>query len=85
MKTKDSELNLIWDELKSIFWEYRRMDSKIISRLNAIGVEVEKNKSHAKLYFNIHGERKFTVISSTPSDKQAGRQILRQIRRMYER
>ena len=84
MKTKDAELNQIWEELKNIFMDYRGLNASVIRRLKGLGWEATKDGAHGKIYMKIHGEEKMMVVSCSPSDKQAGRQILRQIRRMYE-
>ena len=80
MKTKSEELNLFWCELQRIFMDYKKLTSKVIKDLEGLGFKVDKGKNHTKIIMPVG----IMVISNTPSDKQAGRQILRQIRRMYE-
>ena len=84
MKTKDEELQLIWDDLVRVFMGYKKLTPKLCKRLEGLGYKITKEGDHAKVYMNIHGSERCMVISTTPSDKNAGRQILRQIRRMYE-
>ena len=80
MKTTSKELQLIWNDLEKIFNEYKSLNSKVIRSLESLGFIVEKGKCHTKIIMPVG----MMVISNTPSDFQAGRQILRQIRRMYE-
>lgn len=80
MKTKSPKLNEIWEDLIDIFRDYRGMSCRTIERLNAIGFDVNKGSNHSKIYMHVG----VMIVSNTPSDYQAGRQILRQIRRMYE-
>ena len=60
--------------------EYTHLNAKTIRDIKGVGFRVEKGKVHSKVIMPVG----MMVISNTPSDKQAGRQILRQIRRMYE-
>lgn len=80
MKTKSPQLNEIWKDLVSIFNEYHSMSCRTIERLTALGFNVNKGSTHSKIYMPVG----IMIVSNTPSDYQAGRQILRQIRRMYE-
>lgn len=81
IKTTNKDLELIIEELTDIFIDYRGLNGKIINRLLQIGFYVIKGNNHSKIVMPVGT----MVISNTPSDKNAGRQILRQIRRMYER
>lgn len=81
MKTTSESLNKIWPELIDIFGQYKKLDSRTVSRLTSIGFIVFRFGAHAKITMPVG----VMTISTTPSDKHAGRQILRQIRRMYER
>ena len=80
MKTTSKELQKIWEDLKRIFMEYTYLNAKTIRDIEGLGFRIEKGKVHSKVIMPVG----MMVISNTPSDKQAGRQILRQIRRMYE-
>ena len=80
MKTKSNELNLIWHDLESIFLDFKGVNSRVIKDLAKLGIEVY-GTSHPKI--RIKGV--VITLSTTPSDTYAGRQILRQIRRVYER
>lgn len=80
MKTKSEELNFIWGELQRIFMDYKKINARTIQDLENLGFTVNKGRVHTKIIMPVG----IMVISNTPSDKQAGRQILRQIRRMYE-
>ena len=85
MKTTDEQLNKIWDSLEDIFMDYKGLSLTVCRQLEGLGFRVEKTSKHSKIYMPIRGQERMMVVSNTPSDKHAGRQILRQIRRMYER
>lgn len=80
----DDNLILWFKELEEFFLNYKQMSTKAINKLNTLGIRVERRNNHCKLYFKIYDKEKFMIISSTPSDKNVGRQILRQIRRMFK-
>lgn len=80
MTTTSAELNKIWPELTDIFMSYTNFNSRTAKRLTAIGFGINRCNNHIKIIMPVGT----MIISSTPSDNQAGRQILRQIRRMYE-
>lgn len=79
MKTKSAELKLIWEDLEAIFLDYNGVNARVIKDLAKLGFEVYGNK-HPK----IRVKGKIITMDKTPSDVNAGRQILRQIRRIYE-
>ncbi len=81
MKTKSKELQKIWPELERIFMDYKGLSDRVVRDLGNIGFGVQKGSNHSKIIMPVGT----MIVSNTPSDKQAGRQILRQIRRMYER
>ena len=80
LKTTSEELNKIWNELIEIFIDYTGLNNKLIKSLEAVGFDVKRGRCHTRIVMPVGT----MIISNTPSDKQAGRQILRQIRRMYE-
>ena len=80
MKTNSKELNLIWQDLENIFLDFKGVNKNVIKDLNKLGFEVYGNK-HPKIQIKGY----VITLCTTPSDKYAGRQILRQIRRLYER
>lgn len=80
MKTKSEELNLIWHDLEKIFLNFKGVNKRVIIDLAKLGIEVYGN-GHPKI--RIKGY--VITLCTSPSDKYAGRQILRQIRRLYER
>ena len=84
MKTNNETLKEIWDDLSDIFENFKKFDYKIQNRLQKLGFEVVYTGKHPKMYFYIDNIRYCITLCSTPSDKYAGRQILRQIRRYYE-
>lgn len=79
MKTTNEELNLIWADLEAIFLDFKGVTSKVRKDLKKLGFEVYGN-GHPKM--RVKGQ--VITLCVTPSDKYAGRQILRQIRRVYE-
>lgn len=79
MKTTSEELNLIWAGLEVIFLDFKGVTSKVRKDLKKLGFEVYGN-GHPKI--RVKGQ--VITLCVTPSDKYAGRQILRQIRRVYE-
>lgn len=81
MKTKSKELQKIWPELEKIFMDYKGLSDRVVRDLYNVGFDVKKGSNHSKIIMPVGT----MIVSNTPSDKQAGRQILRQIRRMYER
>lgn len=85
MKTSSKDLQVIWDELQDIFKDFHKLNSSHLDRLRKLGFEVVYNSKHPKIYIPRNGKTYCVVFSSTPSDKYAGRQILRQIRSIYER
>lgn len=85
LKTNNTELNRIWPELCDIFDDYRGLNLRNIRKLESLGIKAEKAGSgHYKFRFLVSGRAYNIICSATPSDFQAGRQILRQIRRLYE-
>lgn len=85
MKTNNKTLLEKWDELSDIFSDFKRYKDLDINKLHKLGFEVVYNGKHPKMYFYIDNKKYYITLSSTPSDKYAGKQILRQIRRYYER
>lgn len=80
MQTQSEQLNKIWSELIDIFIDYKGLSVRVIQRLETLGFIINKGSNHSKIIMPVG----MMVVSNTPSDKHAGRQILRQIRRMYE-
>lgn len=86
MKTTSKDLLPIWDELQDIFKDFVKLSRKHLKRLRKLGFKVVYNKSnHPKIYIPRNGVTYCVTFSTTPSDRYAGRQILRQIRAIYER
>ena len=80
MKTKSKELNRIWQSLESIFLNFKGVTPRVKKDLLKLGIEVYGDK-HPKII--LKGE--VITLCTSPSDIYAGRQILRIIRRIYER
>lgn len=85
LKTTNPDLLLIWDELQDIFLDFRKLTQRDIDRLNKLGLKTTYEGKHPKIYIVRHGVTHSVTFCSTPSDKYAGRQILRHIRSVYER
>lgn len=79
MKTTSEELILIWADLQAIFLNFKGVNKRVIKDLQKLGIKVYGN-GHPKIRI----KDQVITLSVTPSDKYAGRQILRQIRRLYE-
>ena len=78
------ELVAMWPELCSIFEDYNKCSEKVLNKIRSLGIEAEKcGSGHMKLTFTVRGRNANIICSATPSDSQVGRQILRQIRRLY--
>lgn len=75
----------LWEQLESIFEDFDKISNRLIKKLETLGFEVAYTGKHPKMYVYRNGKRYCITLSCTPSDKYAGRQILRQIRKVYER
>lgn len=85
MTTNSKDLKPIWNELECIFKSYKKYNDDIETRLKKLNINTTRVKgNHVKLCFLIDGIKKYVTIATTPSDTYAGKQILRQIRRLYE-
>lgn len=85
LKTNNKVLGKIWDNLLDIFLDYKSYNSQVEYKLNKLGIDTVHDKgSHVKCFFNVNGQKCCITIATTPSDRYAGRQILRQFRRYYE-
>ena len=78
---RNDELSKIWSTLQDIFTDYRGLKSRDIKKLNSINFYVDMKGNHTRIIMPVG----VMIISHSPSDKNAGRQILRQIRRMYSK
>lgn len=85
MKTTSKTLMNNWEELHDIFdIQPFKFDLKVKERIERLGYKVVWNKcKHPKMYIELDKTYVIT-LSTTPSDRYAGRQILRQIRKVYE-
>jgi hypothetical protein len=83
MKCNNDELKAIWNDLQDILLHYKHFNTKMEERLLKLGIRCYHTGSHAKLVFNINGVEKSIGFSKSPSDKYCGRQILRDIRRLF--
>lgn len=85
MKTTSETLRPIWEELKDIFFSFKKMNAKTVGRLEKLGYEVKFSGNHYKVFIELGNKKEMILISSSPSDTYAGSQILQDIRRAYER
>ena len=87
IKTKSEELLPIWDDLCDIFSNQarRHISQSQINRLMNLGIRVEHVGGHIKMYFNHNNKNHIVVASSSASDGNSNRQLLREIRRIYEK
>ena len=58
-------------EFYSILKDYKKMNKRTKSKLNGLGVEVNKSTNHYKLYYN----GQLFILGSSPSDHRAGRNV----------
>lgn len=61
----------IYNELKKIFRQYRRMNAQIRRKLSVIGITVVEGRKHYKLYFNGDKRHCFS-LPKTPSGARTG-------------
>lgn len=86
LKTKSRKLQEIWTDLTDIFLNYSSYNGNVERNLNRLNIStVKSNGGHIKCFFWINGKKQCVTISTTPSDRYAGRQILRQFRKIYEK
>lgn len=84
LKTKSKELENVWNDLNDIFNNSRKLSKKYYIKLEKLGYKVCQENSHPKMYINYKSKVYVITLSTSPSDKQWGRQVLRIIRRIYE-
>lgn len=68
-------------DLTKVLYGYRHFNSDIRKCLERLGYKVSTSGTHFKCYYN---NCLVTTIASTPSDTNAGHQILRHIRSFWE-
>lgn len=84
LKTTSIELQKVWDDLNEIFNNKKRLSTKDLMRLEKLGYRVYHSSKHPKMYIEYKDKVYVITLCSTPSDKNWGRQTLREIRRVYE-
>jgi hypothetical protein len=84
LKTKSKELQKIWPILCDVFDKSRNLTNKDFKALEKLGYRVKYEGKHPKLYIDKNMKTYVITLSSSPSDNQWGRQVLRMIRRIYE-
>ena len=66
-------------ELKRIFTDYRKMNSRMESALKRIGISVGRKQNHVILFVSSESGTRTVSISSTGSDKREGLNIVSKI------
>ena len=82
IKSSSDTFNRHVGDLTHALYGYRHFNSGIKKCFEKLGYTVINSGSHIKCYYN---NRLVTTIASTPSDLNAGHQILRHIRTFWEK
>lgn len=72
------DCNNIMKDIKNMFKQYRKMDSKLRQSLHEMGFSISEDGKHYKLFFKNDPRYMFT-ISKTSSDIRAGKNITSEI------
>ena len=81
IKSKSNTFNNQIIELTRAFYGYRHFNSEIKKCLAKYGYKISTSGNHIKCYYD---NRLVTTIASTPSDQNAGHQVLRYFRTFWE-
>ncbi len=81
IKSTSITFNSQIEELTRALYGYRHFNNEIKKCLVKHGYKIVTSGNHIKCYFN---NRLVTTIASTPSDLNAGHQVLRYIRSFWE-
>ena len=81
IKSKSSTFNQQVLVLTKALYGYRHFNEGIKRSFTKLGYEIISSGNHFKCYFN---NNLVTTIASTPSDSNAGHQVLRHIRAFWE-
>ena len=68
-------------ELTNVLYGYRHFNGEIRKCLERLGYKITTSGNHIKCYYDNH---LVTTIASTPSDTNAGHQVLRYFRSFWE-
>lgn len=69
-------------ELTKIFYGYRHFNLSIKKCLEKLGYTINTQGNHVKCYYKNY---LVTTIAKTPSDLNAGHQVIRHIRKFWEK
>ena len=81
IKSKSITFNNQVVELTNAIYGYRHFNNDIRKCLERLGYKITTSGNHIKCYYN---NRLVTTIASTPSDTNAGHQVVRYIRLFWE-
>ena len=81
IKSSSKTFNRHIVDLTRVLYGYRHFNAEIKRCFEKLGYTVINSGSHIKCYYDNH---LVTTIASTPSDLNAGHQILRHIRTFWE-
>ena len=82
VKSSNEKFNEQVVELTKVLYGYRRFNNEIKKTLEKLGYIIEKKGTHIKCYY---GNYLVVTIASTPSDANAGHEIIRHIRAFWEK
>ncbi len=81
LKSSSKTFNSHIIDLTNVLYGYRHFNSEIKKCFEKLGYTIVSSGNHMKCYYN---NRLVTTIASTPSDSNAGHEILRCIRLFWE-
>lgn len=83
IKAPTKDLEDIFIELNDIFLNKRHLKSNDIKHLEKLGFQYKHTGGHPKIYINLDNVSYCVTLSTSASDKNTGRQVIREIRRIY--
>ncbi len=82
VKSNNEKFNEQVVALTNVLYGYRHFNAEIKNTLERLGYRVEKKGSHVKCYYENY---LVVTIAATPSDANAGHEIIRHIRAFWEK
>ena len=82
VKSSNEKFNEQVVELTKVLYGYRHFNNEIKKTLEKLGYIIEKKGTHIKCYYENY---LVVTIASTPSDANAGHEIIRHIRAFWEK
>ena len=82
VKSNNEKFNEQVVELTKVLYGYRKFNTEIQNTLEKLGYRVEKKGTHVKCYYKNY---LVVTMASTPSDANAGHEIIRHIRAFWEK